>query len=196
MISVAAGLIKGLRLHSPQGDQTRPSSERLRQGVFNVLRNYHHQTSITQGAIVADLFAGSGAWGIEALSAGAASVVLVENHRVALSCLRQNLDIALKSLGNQGEHPQVRLLTGAVQDSYSALPLVRIIFADPPYKKGLFKIVMGLEDQYHRVEQRGLFIFEADGREEIDFSWATQAGLQLFNQKSYCDSTVYFFVKS
>src|SRR5690349_8227070 len=114
MISLASGLLKGLNLKSPQGSQTRPSSERLRQGTFNVLRHYRWDgfDHIVDQAVVADLFSGSGAWGLEALSNGAAHVIFVEAHPLALKCLRTNVTHAQSCLLNQhlpGDPPRLQI---------------------------------------------------------------------------------------
>ncbi len=84
---VVAGTARGLRLVAPPGTGTRPTSDRVREAMFNSL----HSRAALEGAHVLDLYAGTGALGIEALSRGAASAVFVENRRVALTALRANL---------------------------------------------------------------------------------------------------------
>ena len=82
---ISAGEHRGRRLHSPKGRRTRPTSDLLRQAIFNVL------SSEIRGARVLDLFAGTGALGLEALSRGAATATFVERDRGALESLRANL---------------------------------------------------------------------------------------------------------
>ena len=82
---VVAGEFKGRRLHAPRGAGTRPTADRVREALFSMLGD-------VGGARVLDLYAGSGALGIEALSRGAASAVFVERDRGALDALRRNLD--------------------------------------------------------------------------------------------------------
>ena len=84
---VVAGTARGLRLVAPPGSGTRPTSDRVREAMFNSL----HSRAALEGAHVLDLYAGTGALGIEALSRGAASAVFVENRRAALTALRANL---------------------------------------------------------------------------------------------------------
>jgi 16S rRNA (guanine966-N2)-methyltransferase len=84
---VVAGTAGGRRLVAPPGRSTRPTSDRTREAVFNALGSQ----GVVEGASVADLFAGSGALGIEALSRGAASAVFVEHDRRALEVIRSNL---------------------------------------------------------------------------------------------------------
>ena len=84
-VRVVAGEFKGRRLHAPRGAGTRPTADRVREALFSILGD-------VSGARVLDLYAGSGALGIEALSRGAESVVFVERDRGALAALRRNLD--------------------------------------------------------------------------------------------------------
>lgn len=194
MIALSSGVMKGLKLKSPRGDQTRPSSERLRQGCFNVLRG-----PLLQGANVIDFFGGSGAWGLEALSNGAKSVHFVENHPLALDCLKQNLGLAQRAFSNQGIKPQLFLWARGVEETYSRLPKAQVVFADPPYRLDWFPKLMDLERKDPVLEKNGVFLFESLVREgysqETYLEMARQAHLFLFNEKIYGDSVVHFFVK-
>jgi 16S rRNA (guanine966-N2)-methyltransferase len=118
---VVAGELGGRRLIAPEGTSTRPTTDRVREAIFNSLTS----AGVVEGALVADLYAGSGAVGIEALSRGAEHCVFVERGRAALRALDQNvttLDLADRS----------RVLSG---DALSLAPTldVDIVFADPPY---------------------------------------------------------------
>jgi 16S rRNA (guanine966-N2)-methyltransferase len=84
---VIAGTARGRHLVAPDGDATRPTSDRVREATFNAL----HSLGALEGARVLDLFAGSGALGIEALSRGAAEVTFVERDRRALAAIEENL---------------------------------------------------------------------------------------------------------
>lgn len=202
MISISSGMVKGLRLKSPSGNQTRPSSERLRQAIFNVLRNHKWGGGpIVSGASVIDLFGGSGAWGLEALSHGAEAVEFVENHPLALSCLRENARIVLQAMKAQNMSPRISLYTAGVEEDYKDLRSCRILFADPPYEKEWFQKIVDLEGRYHRICEGGLFIYEADSSENVlenDSKVASaleSARLSVLNSKIYGDSTVHYFVK-
>jgi 16S rRNA (guanine966-N2)-methyltransferase len=83
-LRVIAGRFRGRKLEAPRGLTTRPTADRVRQALFDVLGPLH-------GERVLDLYAGTGALGIEALSRGAASAVFVESDRAALACIRKNL---------------------------------------------------------------------------------------------------------
>ena len=86
LMRVIAGLAKRKRLVTPSGDATRPTTDRIKETLFNML-----QTEIADARFL-DLFSGSGGIGIEALSRGAASCVFVEKNREALRCIRTNLE--------------------------------------------------------------------------------------------------------
>ena len=116
---VVAGAFKGRRLHAPKGTRTRPTADRVREAVFSILGDIH-------GARVLDLFAGSGALGIEALSRGASHAVFVERDRRAVAVIRRNLE----GLGVHAAVVEGDALTFVSQRSKGAYDLV---FADPPY---------------------------------------------------------------
>jgi 16S rRNA (guanine966-N2)-methyltransferase len=120
---VIAGRYRGRRLQAPPGAATRPTSDRVREALFSVLGDR------IAGARVLDLFAGSGALGIEALSRGAAEVTFVDSAPAALRAVRANLD----ALGATAEVRRVdarRFLGGAP----SAARQYDLVFLDPPYR--------------------------------------------------------------
>jgi 16S rRNA (guanine966-N2)-methyltransferase len=120
---IVAGDAGGRRLVVPKGDLTRPTSDRVREGLFNAL----DARGLIPGAVVLDLYCGSGALGLEAVSRGAASVVLVDASRQAVDAARQNVS----ALG----FPRAAVVLSTVQ-RYLARPVSRpasLVFADPPY---------------------------------------------------------------
>lgn len=123
---VVAGQSRGRRLVAPEGSTTRPTSDRVREAVFNALVSL----DAIEGATVADLFAGTGALGIEALSRGAAHATFVERDRRALAALRANLDAT-------GLADRASVVVGDVQrwvdDEAAAGRGVDLVLADPPY---------------------------------------------------------------
>ena len=121
---VVAGIYGGRRLAAPRGDATRPTSDRVREALFSVLG------ASVQGARVLDLFAGSGALGIEALSRGAASAVFVDRAPRAIVAVRANL----AALGIEAEVHRVEarawLRTASTRgEAYD------LVFLDPPYRR-------------------------------------------------------------
>jgi 16S rRNA (guanine966-N2)-methyltransferase len=124
-VRVVAGEFKGRRLHAPRGARTRPTADRVREALFSMLGD-------VSGARVLDLYAGSGALGIEALSRGAESALFVERDRQALAALRRNLDAVAPSLGATGRRADVRAQDAA---RFLAHPdgAFDLVFCDPPY---------------------------------------------------------------
>ncbi|MFK7918156.1 MAG: 16S rRNA (guanine(966)-N(2))-methyltransferase RsmD [Ilumatobacter sp.] len=118
---VVSGELGGRKLVSPEGTSTRPTTDRVREAVFNALGS----AGLLDGAVVADLFAGTGAVGIEAISRGAAHCTFVERDRSALRALEENLDTL-----DLADRSRV-IRSDAVQASTTLD--VDIVFADPPY---------------------------------------------------------------
>ncbi|MCA2959390.1 MAG: 16S rRNA (guanine(966)-N(2))-methyltransferase RsmD [Silvanigrellales bacterium] len=130
----------------PGTDVTRPTSDRVRESLFNII------ASETPGAIVMDLFAGSGALGVEALSRGAKHVAFVEKNPTALSCIRKNLT----TLGENGtnirivaadvvaflKNPSATFADPDGRDVFAAS--TDIIFADPPYDSAWYDEALSL----------------------------------------------------
>jgi 16S rRNA (guanine966-N2)-methyltransferase len=122
---VIAGKYGGRRLRSPRGRATRPTSERVREALFSMLGEL-------EGAVVLDLFAGTGALAIEALSRGAARAVLVERDARALAALRANLT----ELGVQAAQAEVRRgeALAALRNASERRETYDLVFVDPPYR--------------------------------------------------------------
>jgi 16S rRNA (guanine966-N2)-methyltransferase len=123
---ISGGQARGIPLAVPKGDAVRPATDGMRQAAFSSL------AGVVPGARFLDLFAGSGAYGLEALSRGAAGGVFVEKNAKAAACLRQNLAAVGKSLGLESSVAdifQADALTGAWGE---ALP--DLVFIDPPYE--------------------------------------------------------------
>lgn len=125
---IIAGKFKGRRLSVPAGSTTRPTSDRARESLFNILTSPAYHAVLQDGRIL-DLFAGTGALGFEALSRGAASCHFYETDKLALSALRTSL----KTLRTESS---VQILS---QDAYKPKPqssAYSLIFTDPPYAAG------------------------------------------------------------
>jgi 16S rRNA (guanine966-N2)-methyltransferase len=120
-VRVVAGELRGRRILAPEGTTTRPTTDKVREAVFNALGSL----DLVVGADVADLYAGSGAMGIEALSRGAASCTFVERDRDALRALRANIEAL-------GLADRARVTGGDVLAVAAAVD-ADVVFADPPY---------------------------------------------------------------
>ncbi|HSP27275.1 MAG TPA: 16S rRNA (guanine(966)-N(2))-methyltransferase RsmD [Ilumatobacteraceae bacterium] len=128
---VVAGELGGRRLATPPGTATRPTTDRVREAIFNSLGS----SGVLEGAVVADLFAGSGAVGIEALSRGAARCVFVERDRGALRALNDNLDALDLDDRAKVVAADVMSVVGTVDAD--------IVFADPPYEFDAWHDLLG-----------------------------------------------------
>jgi 16S rRNA (guanine966-N2)-methyltransferase len=125
-VRISGGLARGIELAVPKGDAVRPATDGMRQSVFSSLG------ARVMGARFVDLFAGSGAYGLEAFSRGAAGGTFVERNSRACACLRQNIAAVCRSVGKGG----AELL--AVEADALSLPagtgaLPDLVFVDPPY---------------------------------------------------------------
>jgi len=122
-VRIVAGRFKGRRLVAPSGKATRPTSDRVRESLFGVIG------ASVEGARVLDLFAGSGALGLEALSRGAAAAVLVDRSPRAIAAIRANLETL-------GVDADVRLMEAraALRTAAARREAYDLVFLDPPYR--------------------------------------------------------------
>ena len=180
---VIAGTARSLPLKCPQGLDTRPTTDRIKETLFNMLQPY------TQGSVFVDLFAGSGAIGIEALSRGAKKAYFAENAQAAINCIHENLQFT-------------RFADRAVvlkQDAVSALGSifekeVDLVFMDPPYDSGLEKQVLAVLAGYRYVTEETLIIVEAELKK--DFSFAEEFGYTIVKEKKYKTNKHVFLQKA
>lgn len=169
---VIAGSARSLRLKTPEGMDTRPTTDRIKETLFNMLQ------PDLPGAVFMDLYSGSGGIGIEALSRGASHAYFVENNRNALECIINNLQFT-------------RLAERATvlrQDVLSALQGIRekevdIIFMDPPYGCGYEKQALQILENASYVSKRTVIVIEA--LRENDFSYLEQMGFRMLKEKRY-----------
>lgn len=130
---ITAGLHRGRKLVSPEGRNTRPTGDRARESVFNVLRHGKWCAGVLEGATVLDAFAGTGALGLEALSQGAASAVFMEKDRAAAAICRENVT-QLK----ETDHARVLVCDATLPPVRDAgVKPATLVFLDPPYALGL-----------------------------------------------------------
>jgi len=151
---VIAGKYKSRRLEAPSGMQTRPTSDRLRETLFNVV------APRVAGSVWLDLFAGSGAIGIEALSRGARSVYFVEAAGAAARTIRKNL----QTLGiDEGTEVIERDVAVALRMLDSQAIACDFVFLDPPYRKmGDYEQVLGFLSQSQLLTPESQVIAEHD----------------------------------
>lgn len=129
---IIAGEWRGRKLAAPKGEGTRPTADRARETLFAMLTS---RLGDFEGLQVADLFAGSGALGLEALSRGAASCLFVEQDRAAVDVIRANV-AAL------GAGARARVEAGSVMALRAAAKPLDLILADPPYRSGAGEVAL------------------------------------------------------
>ena len=159
---ISGGAARGIPLIVPKGDAVRPATDGMRQAVFSSLGGR------VAGARFLDLFAGSGAYGLEALSRGASTGVFVEQNAKAVACLRQNLGAVCKSLGRTSEDLRVLQADArSVPEGVTAAP--DLVFVDPPYEI-IAEIVPALFARLTGVlagKPEAIVVFEAPGELEL-----------------------------
>ncbi|WP_312137004.1 16S rRNA (guanine(966)-N(2))-methyltransferase RsmD [Brevundimonas sp. BH3] len=131
---IVAGSLKGRAIVAPEGQGTRPTSDRARQAIFNVLEHAAWAEDVLDGARVIDLYAGSGALGYEAISRGGAFCLFVETDDGARGAIRENMD-AYGLFGRTRVHRRSAIDLGPRPGS--AGEAFTLAFLDPPYGKGL-----------------------------------------------------------
>lgn len=180
---VIAGKARRLQLKTVSGMDTRPTTDRIKETLFNMINNE------IPGAIFLDLFSGSGAIGIEALSRGAKASYFVENNKNAIDCIKENLKFTKLEEG-------ALVISDDVLSALSGLDkkdiVFDIIFMDPPYNKLLEKEVLTFFSESNLIDKDTLIIIEASL--ETDFSYAVDLGFEIVKEKLY-KTNKHIFVK-
>jgi 16S rRNA (guanine966-N2)-methyltransferase len=149
-LRILGGRWKGRTLRSPPSHLTRPTQAIMRQAVFNICQHF------IEGARFLDLFAGSGAMGLEALSRGAAEVVFIENTRQAVRCIYSNIDLLKVD-------SCVQVLSMDAAKAISCLGTMNrsfdIIYIDPPYEQSKTVPSLLIEIKKHRLVSESTTIF-------------------------------------
>lgn len=169
---VIAGTARSLPLKAPKGIDTRPTTDRIKETLFNIL-----QPRLADCVFV-DLFAGSGGIGIEALSRGAKKSYFIENAREASDCIAENLLFT-------GFTNSAVLLK---RDVLVALHDIReeeadIIFMDPPYGKNHEKKVLDVLNNVKYVTDNTILVIESDL--DTDFSYIKEMSFEIYKEKKY-----------
>lgn len=162
---IVAGSLKGRSIVTPEGQGTRPTSDRTRQAVFNVLEHAAWAEPL-EGMRVMDLYAGSGALGFEAISRGAAFALFVETDEEARGAIRENAE-AFHVMGRTRVHRRSAIDLGARPRSDGEA--FDLAFLDPPYRKGLGEQTLARLLEGGWLKPGALVVFERGSDEpEID----------------------------
>lgn len=156
---ITGGISRGIHLKSPP-DNVRPATDRMRQAVFSSMG-----TAI-EGASVLDLFAGCGSYGLEAISRGASRCHFVDNNRLALVCLKKNLEAVEKCLGERHQPPPCKVSRADVFSwKPGGLESFDFVFMDPPYSLVLerWESLFALAQKCLSVNPASRLVFEMPG---------------------------------
>ncbi len=186
---IIGGLAKGRQLFCPKGLGTRPAQDKIREAIFNIL------SEVVEGSVVLDLFAGTGALGIEALSRGARQCVFVENNIRAVQALRKNLELTgFTDKGIVLKRDALRCLPELQKREIQA----GLVFIDPPYalweipkeRERLLALASNLSAADGLLEPHAIIVMRyRTHKVELPESLGT---LHLFNKRSYGDTTLAF----
>ena len=170
---IIAGTARSLPLKTPEGLETRPTSDQIKETLFNMLQ------ADVYGSYFLDLFAGSGQIGLEALSRGALYAVFVDNGRKAVKCIEDN--IAFTKFNDKAKV----IATDAISAIHSMNSKFKfdIIFMDPPYRTGIEKEVLEALSHSQLLKDNTLIIVEA--AMETDFDYLDELGYELVKTKKY-----------
>lgn len=179
---VIAGKCRSLPLKTLEGLETRPTTDRTKETLFNVLQPW------IPGGRFLDLFSGSGSIGIEALSRGASQAVFVEQARKAVTVIRDNLTFTRLM-------PDAVVLQDSVMHALSVLAekkdVFDCIFMDPPYNHELEKEVLSFISTHDLLREDGVIVVEAS--RQTDLSYAGDLGFTMIREKIYKTNKHVFF---
>lgn len=169
---IISGSARNLQLVTPKGLDTRPTTDRIKETLFNIL-----QWDIA-GAVVIDFFAGSGQLGLECLSRGAKHVYFIDNSSEAVKCIDQNVKHC------KFEESATVFATEALRGAHLINEKhVDLVFMDPPYGKGLeTELLLSLKSLKY-IDEETLFIVEADIN--TDYSEFSGKGFSIEKEKKY-----------
>jgi 16S rRNA (guanine966-N2)-methyltransferase len=173
---IIGGSHRGRRLMTPPGESVRPTGERVREALFDILSHGSFAASGLPfaGKTVLDAFAGTGAFGLEALSRGAAAAVFIENSKEALAALRRNI----RALG---EEDRTHVMAGDATRPPRAGIACALAFLDPPYKSGLAVPALAALAAAGWLMQDALAVAEVAAREALP----PPAGFSVIDERVY-----------
>jgi 16S rRNA (guanine966-N2)-methyltransferase len=179
---IISGIARGRRIDAPEGLNTRPTSDRVKESMFNII-----QKKIFDKAVL-DLFAGTGNLGLEALSRGAVSCIFIERDKNTFGILKNNI----KSLGFE------KMCEVYNQDAFVALNLLGkrgisfdLIFLDPPYGKGMIEKALEIINTGMLLKDGGLIVSEYD---EKDIMPEKIGSIHIYRTEKYGRTRLAFWI--
>jgi 16S rRNA (guanine966-N2)-methyltransferase len=191
---ITAGEFRGRVLQAPEGDAVRPTSDRTRQAIFNIIFSGNWlddgEEFDLNGANVLDVFCGTGALGLEAMSRGAGSCVFVDKDRTSIECVKGNAEML--KLGPRASF--ILREAAKIGPKPAAMPMARMVFLDPPYRKDLVPPALQALSEGGWIETGALVIVETESAVAAD----DLAGLpfDLRDTRAYGDTLIRFLRKT
>lgn len=180
---IVSGKLRGRNIATPAGRSTRPTSDQTRESVFNILKHAEWAPPL-DGAIVADIFAGSGALGLEAISRGADFCLFVETEPKARAAIRANIEkmrISEDTRLHRYDATKLKIAPGNMRGKFTH------VFMDPPYNKGLWKPVLRRIMDQNLLADNGVIMFEDSIEAENEIR-----GFEILEDKSWGAARVLF----
>lgn len=176
---VISGKIRGKKLYSLDGDNTRPTTDRVKENIFNIIMPY------ISGAMVLDLFAGSGALGIEALSRGAKRCDFVENNKAAAEIVKKNLCETPFTDASEIHFMDFSAFLQKANETYD------IIFMDPPYDAGYYILALEKIKEKNILADDGIIVAEMKSGNNFE----SVPGFEIVKEKKYGHTSVMILKK-
>jgi 16S rRNA (guanine(966)-N(2))-methyltransferase RsmD len=180
---IITGSAKGTKLKSPNGMETRPTADRVKESLFNIMGN------ILVDADVLDLFAGTGNLGLEAVSRGASCAVFIDKSPNSIETIRVNaLQTKLIDKTEIYKNDVFKGLTklDQLQRTFD------LIFCDPPYNKGFINRVLAQIDKSNLLKSEGILVIEHSQHEEMKQEWEN---LQMRRREKYGETLISFWCR-
>jgi 16S rRNA (guanine966-N2)-methyltransferase len=188
MTRIIGGLVGSRKLVSP-AKSTRPTSDRIRESIFSSLDS----RNAVAGVAVLDLYAGTGALGLEALSRGASSTILVESNKQAAAVCIKNARLIQDGLAEEEHEVSAKVQIQPVQKFLYATDLVfDLVFIDPPYEISNQEVEKNLESLARSLSKDALVLVERSARAEA----IATPGYELLEVKSFGDTAIYWLKPS
>ncbi|MDQ0454986.1 16S rRNA (guanine(966)-N(2))-methyltransferase RsmD [Rhizobium paknamense] len=179
---IVGGEFRGRTIASPKSNAIRPTIDRTRESLFNIILHAHPES--LEGTRILDLFAGTGAVGLEALSRGCRSALFVENSVEGRGLLWENID-------SLGLHGRAKILRRDATDlgAVSTMEPFHLLFADPPYGKGLGEKAFAAAHKGGWLVPGALAILEERGDVEV----AVEAPFEPLDSRTFGDTRIHFY---
>ncbi len=179
---IVAGEFRGRRLHTPKGEGIRPTADRVREAMFSIIG------SRLPDAMVLDLYAGTGALGLEAISRGAASAVFVDQNPAAIRLIRSNIQLC-------GAEGRSRIIQASVQRAVRQLAgealAFSLVFLDPPYGRGHVDSI--LPDLHRIADASTMVVAEHHAKDILPSTCGKWVRTQ---ERLYGDTAISFYMRS